>query len=67
MATTHDMRYEEQNRGERRVSPWAWIIPLALIILAAIIYSAYATNNQTTTDNGLLNNNTTPSTGVVSQ
>lgn len=63
MATTHDMRYEGQ---DTRRSVWSWLVPLAIILLAAIAIASYLGSRPTT--NSDLNFgtgttvNTTPST-----
>jgi hypothetical protein len=47
MATTHDMRYESE---QSRSTLWSWLVPLAIIIVAAIAFAAYLNRDTTTTD-----------------
>lgn len=52
MATTHDMRYEEQ---DSRSSRWSWLLPLALLALAALALASYLANDNNTTNGTDLN------------
>nr|MBA3550934.1 hypothetical protein [Patescibacteria group bacterium] len=52
MATTHDMRYENESQGDTKSSRWSWLLPLALIAAAAIALASYMANDNQTTTNG---------------
>jgi hypothetical protein len=57
MATTQDMRYEAQDeRDSTRRSAWTWLLPLAVILLAAIALASYYANQN---NNNGLNSGTT--------
>jgi hypothetical protein len=59
MATTHDMRYENQ---ESRRSSWSWLLPLAILVLGGLALASYLANRYNTTSNSLNSGaNTTPS------
>jgi flagellar basal body-associated protein FliL len=75
---TQDMRYEDSRRRGETVddskrSVWSWLIPLAILLLAAIALASYFSNNNNGangTTNGASGANsgysqTTDSTGVT--
>ncbi len=57
MATTHDMKYEDQQQ-ESRSSRWSWLLPLALLAIAALALASYLANDNNTTNGTDLNNTT---------
>jgi hypothetical protein len=59
MATTHDMRYE---RDDSSASRWSWLLPLAILAIAAIALASYLNRDTTnTTDSLNIGGNSTPS------
>jgi hypothetical protein len=66
MATTQDMRYERNSTAEdSNRSPARWLIPLAIIVLAALAWAWYAASQKIITM-GTTNTNGSQSSGLQS-